>query len=195
MLSSARARRTVTAVAATVLGLSALAATAAPASAEVKELADGRGDTWTYDQDGPVKKSGHPEADLRNVVINHTVDEVRVRARYVDLKKVGDGGGLQVDVLTPDDTAYSGSVYGIPGEWSGQSAVFSGGEGQVCGVTHTMDYAKDVVTLTMPIGCFGDAEWVKVMVTGYWGRSSGFYLDNAHNARVNGAYTGQISRG
>lgn len=194
MISSARTRLA-SAAAVGALALTTVLAAAVPASAEVKRRADPRGDTWTYDTDGPVKVGGHPEADLRRVVVKHSARKVVVTARFANLKKLGDGGGLQVDLSTADDTTYGASASAGPGGWKGESSVYSGEEID-CGVDHSMGYRKDVVVLTMPTRCFDKPRWIKVRVFSFWSPSSeDFYFDDAYSKGYEGTLTRRIKRG
>ncbi len=153
------------------LALTTVLAAAVPASAEVKRRADPRGDTWTYDTDGPVKVGGHPEADLRRVVVEHSARKVVVTARFANLKKLGDGGGLQVDLSTADDTTYGASASAGPGAWKGESSVYSGEE------------------IEKP-------RWIKVRVFSFWSPSSDdFYFDDAYSKGYEGTLTRRIKRG
>jgi hypothetical protein len=194
--------RLASAVAATALAATDVLACAGSASAEVKEFADGRGDTWTYKDSGPVKKPGHPEADLRRVSVDHTTEAVTVRARLVDLQKIGQFGGLDVTVVTSSggEESYGLSVAGSKGAWKGEVALWmygTDGSAEVeCALGHDLDYAKDRITLSAPTTCFGDPEWVKVAITSYWAPTKKtFFVDNPANGKEYMRLTGQLTRG
>jgi len=198
LISSAFARRAVSAAAATVLGLSVVA-TAAPANADSRTLKDGRGDTWDVTQKEPVKRSGHPEGDLRKVTIKHTARKLVVTARTQNLKKTGQGVGAIVSIKTPD-AVYDAAVYGEPGAWQGQSYV-SGGTGgtagtQPCETGGVMNYTKDVMTLTIPASCLARPDWVKLNISGLLLTSSDkAFFDSATSNKAEGGYTRRIEKG
>lgn len=193
MISSARARRVSAAVAATVLGLSVVA-TAAPASADSRTLKDGKGDTWLVSGAEPEKKAGHPEGDLRKVVIKHTARKLVVTARFQNLQKSGNGVALQAQIDTPGDIIYGVSAFGEPGNWKGEAALY--GSPEACSVGHTMNYRKDVISVSVPSRCLERPDWVKLEVYGLFEKSdSKFFVDNAHNGKLDGEYTRRIERG
>ena len=193
--------RLVSTLAATTLAATAVLASAGSAAAEVKEFADGRGDTWTYKKSGPVKESGHPEVDLRRVSVDHTTEALTVKARIVDLQKTGQYVGLDVTVVTSSggDESYGLSVAGSKGAWAGESALWMyGGDSSAeieCAIEHDLDYATDRITLSAPTSCFGDPEWVKVAIASYWAAKKRFVIDNPANGKEYMNLTGRLTRG
>ena len=193
MISSARARRLGAFAAATVLGLSV--ATAAPASAETRTLKDGKGDTWNVTTDPPEKQGGHPQADLRKVVIKHTDRKVVVTARTQDLKKSGTVLGMTVAVDTASDATYSGYVAGEPGAWGGE-AYFSASDGTTCSPKGSMNYRRDLMTLSFPRSCVGRPEAVRLQVAGvYVNNADKVFYDDPMSKKLEFGFTRRIEKG
>ena len=194
MITSARARRIATAAAATVLALSTVAV-AGPANADSRTLKDGKGDTWNVSGSEPKKASGHPEGDVRKVVVKHTGRKLVVSVHTQNLKKSGSGVGATMQVKAAGGGQYDSAVYGEPGSWNGNS-YFSGSEGVNCDTDETMNYKKDVMTLSVPTRCFGRPDWVKVNVSGIWVSSSEkLFFDSASSRKAQGDFTRRIAAG
>lgn len=194
MISSVLARRATAAVAATVLGLSVVA-TAAPATADSRTLKDGKGDTWNVARAEPRKQAGHPEGDLRKVVIKHSARTLIVSARVQNLKKKGDATGITVEIDTPSDVTYSADAYGLRGQRKGQ-ADLRASDGTTCNPKGSMNYRKDVVTLKVPTRCLSRPAWVRAKILGIHleNEQKAFY-DSAHSAKLEPTFTRRIERG
>ena len=194
MISHARTRRATTAVAALVLGLTA-AATAAPASADTRTLKDGRGDTWNVTQDVPTKQGGHPEGDLRKVVIKHTARKLVVTSRFQNLKKAGQGVGAYANIDVPGDVSYGAGVFGTPGAWKGQTSFYAS-DGTTCEPSRRMNYRTDVARLSVPTRCLGRPDWVRLQVYGQFAPNQDkYFIDSAHGVKLDSQYTRRIERG
>ncbi len=195
MISSVLARRAASAAVVTVLSLAAVVATAASASAESRTLKDGRGDTWQIFGTEPARKPGHPEADVRKVVVKHTARKVVVRARVQDLRREGQAITLAVDIDTPSDVTYSASADAWRGSWKGTTTFFAG-DSRTCEPRHSLSYGKDVIRLSVPTRCLARPAWVRaqVKVIHVTGRGRAFF-DNAHNRQLQGEFTRRIRRG
>lgn len=181
------------------LAASAVLATAGPASAEIKKFSDGKNDTWTYSEQGAVKDTSFPEADLTKVTFDHRAKKVVVKANVVNLRKSGDGGGMSVELTTPADTDYYVSVFAGPGSWKGAPALWgydeNGGADVKCKVGRTMDYADDRITLSVPTSCIEKPQWIKTSIYQYWGKDGTYVQDNPANKKDLMESTGKISRG
>lgn len=192
MISPVHARRLAALAATTALGLSV--ATAAPASADSRTLKDGKGDTWDVTQSDPVKKSGHPEGDVRKAVVKHTGRKLVVTVHTQNLKKSGEAVGAIMQVKAAGGGVYDAAVYGEEGAWNGQS-YFSGSDVS-CETDETMNYKKDRMTLSVPTRCFDRADWVKVNISGIWvSNNDKVFFDSATSKKAEGDFTRRIAAG
>ncbi|QIK65961.1 hypothetical protein G7072_06080 [Nocardioides sp. HDW12B] len=153
--------------AAATAGLAAVLSTvavAAPASAEVFGHTDPARDVTAID--GP--RPGVTNGDIRGVRFEHARRNVTLRATFRDLAREGAGLQQYVFVETPV-TSYQFLVVAGPGGWRGEFIPF--GDDAGCGGTEfKLDYGRDVFTLSLPRGCVGNPQWVKVglaTVTGF----------------------------
>jgi hypothetical protein len=194
VITSVRARRIATAAAATVIALSTVA-TAAPANADSRTLKDGKGDTWNVSGTEPKKASGHPEADLRKVVIRHTDRRIIVTGRTQNLRKAGQTLGMTVAVDTASDATYNGYVLGERGAWGGE-AYFSASDGTACSPKGSMNYRRDLMTLSFPRSCVGRPEWVRLQVAGvYVNNADKIFYDDPMSKKLEFGFTRRIEKG
>ena len=135
----------------------ALTLSAGPAAAERVTVVDRRGDVLKVEE-GATSGVPAPDStfDVWRSTFAHTTDRVVVRVLFDDLRRTGKR--LQVWVNLRDGrgrTSYVG-VEAVPGQRTG-SAWLMGGRGQArpCRVRHRIDYARDVVRVSLPRTCVG----------------------------------------
>ncbi len=149
-----RAGRYVAVAAAAVLGL---ALSAGPAAADRVKVADRRGDVVKVEEGATSGKPAPGSTfDVWRSTFAHTPGRVVARVRFDDLRRTGKR--LRVWVNLEDGrgrTSYVG-VEGVPGDRSGR-AWLMGDRGQdvTCRVRHRIDYARDVVRVSLPRTCVG----------------------------------------
>jgi hypothetical protein len=180
-LRTARRIATTTAVAALLAPLAA-----APAAAESVGLADPRGDTWTTNQHYEWERhDGRSQADLTRVRIAHNEHAVVVRARYAHLNRTGLTFQLGASIRTDQGKTSYATVRRDRGQWRGTSGISERRRPQRdCGVTHRIDYERDVVRLRIPRECLDGPRWVRLQVRTSWGTHEDTVTDNPHNTRA-----------
>jgi len=156
-------------------------------------LRDGAGDVWvsTPDSSDPTKTS-FPAADVTRAVARHARYAVRVRMRFVDLRRSG-YQELAAHIETPrlDHYGYGAYVYSQPGQRRGWAELYdenySDDQPIRCdGLRHRFNYDKNLVTLRIPRRCLGRPQWVKVTIGSNMTVNSSlenerYYSDNPHN--------------
>jgi hypothetical protein len=149
-------------------------------------LADGSGDVWKFYTDTETSRRvpHFPLADVTRMAVDYSTDALRIRMRFVDLRRVGTqlfwhelripGYHLQA-VLTAKQ-----------GHWKGER-YFQGDDGsRTCpGFTRTIDYRRNVVEMRLPSTCLHDAPWVDVGAYNelYHNQSGPNYFDQPFNHR------------
>jgi len=188
-------RRVITATAAAAL-LSPLAA--GPAAARTTGLSDPRGDSWTTNAQYEWERvDGPSQADLTRVTIAHNRRAVVVRARYAHLDRKGFTFQLGMGIRA---NTQRGSSYAVVmrdrRKWRGTSGISDGrGPERDCGVTHRIDYRRDLVRLRIPRACLDNPRWVRLQVGTSWGTRKTTITDNPHNRRASSrAWTHRITR-
>jgi hypothetical protein len=157
-------------------------------------LRDGPGDVWTRvsDQEEPTR-ADFPAADVTRVLVSHGPAAVRVRMRFDDLRRVG----IQRYVLeigTPRNV-YFAHVVSAPRARRGTHRFDSSRTSGCRGMTHRINYVRNVVTTRIPRRCLGRPQWVRVGLENTLTRDPGkhrtVFTDNPHN---HGAFSDEVTR-
>lgn len=162
-------------------------ATAAAAAAGEVALRDGRGDMWRMDFNGNTEKAPQTRAgDVRRAVFRHGPENVVVRQRFVDVRRIGSYSLYTVRIQNGASVQREVRVEAGPHAWRGAATVFNRrGERLDCHVEHRIDYDGDVVVISVPRACLGTPKRVRAMADSSWAdkRRHVFLMDNPHNAR------------
>jgi hypothetical protein len=148
-------------------------------------LQDGTGDVWTISGDSEeFTKTTFASADVTRAVVRHGHSAVRIRMRFADLRRVG-YQAYDATVFTPRRGDYLVTVGSGPGARRGTHQ-WKAGESRCRGLTHTIDYDSNLVTMRIPRSCLGRPRWVKVRLENFTSigddeSSATFYADNPHN--------------
>ena len=158
-----------------------LAATSAPASAEVVRHRDPVGDvarspvgTNAYLPD-PTQVRG----DIVAIRVSFARRAVWIRYRLQDLATAGNGNFHLVGLVS-DRRDRSVKIDAYPNHWEGR-AVVTNAQGRVvaCPVTHHLDYDRNRVGLRVPRSCLGKASWVRVGARTTVAGTTYAYVDDA----------------
>lgn len=158
--------------------------TAGTAAAEGLTVRDARGDVQARDMetDEPTGQAGVANGDIVRTVMRHNDSRISVRIKYVDLRKAGDGRGDVVRVVTNEGVRRDVQVFAAPGMWRGDAGMSRPNGNPVdCGVTHKINYDKNVTTLSFPRTCVSNPRWVQLGVGAMWMKfqASVYYADDA----------------
>lgn len=161
-----------------------VATSAGAASAREVLLRDPAGDMWRRDLQGSISEAPNSHlGDVRRALFRHDQRKIVVRQRFVDLRRTGDYAQYAVRIESAAGTYREVRVEASRRSWAGRSRVFNRrGDRVECATTHDIDYAADVVVMTVPRTCIGTPGKVRATASNY--RSDvnhHFLMDNPHN--------------
>lgn len=176
------------------------------ASAATLAAPDAAGDVWksTFDPqtaEETVEPAGSQvNVDLVRTVVKHTDTRLVVVARYADLAKSTNRffvySQLRTDEGVKRDIGIDATM-----RWSG-TAFLMGPRGEVrCdGLRHSVDYAADVATVSVPRSCLSKPRWVQTRTgaIGFPADGAGdeAYLDSASDDTADEpSWTARVRRG
>jgi hypothetical protein len=157
-------------------------------------LRDGPGDVWTgLSHDQEPTPAEFPAADVTRAFVRHAPFAVRIRMRFVDLRRVGTQRyGVQIG--TPSNV-YFAQVVSAPGARRGTHRFDSSQTSGCRGMTHRIRYVRNVVSMRIPRRCLERPRWVRVGLENTLTRNHGehetIYRDNPHN---HGAFSDEVTR-
>ena len=190
--------------AALTLPLSALniptvvSAASAPVSRVV--LDDPTGDVWAIGEGEnaePVSAGDVPTADVVRAVVRHGRRNVLVRMTFTNLRRVEPQDYSAMIV----SRRRFGAVFvsAGPRRWKGRHQLVNGNFATVkCpGLTHSIDYDTEQVTMSVPRGCLGRPSWVRVDMTNFVfrGKTEADFqeiTDNPHSADPDSSLTRRL---
>ena len=156
---------------------------AGAASAREVMLRDAAGDMWRKDQGNISEAPNSQVGDVRRALFRHDQRNIVVRQRFVDLRRSGDYAQYVVRIESAAGTYREVRVEASPRSWAGKRRVFNRrGDLVECATTHRIDYATNVVVMTLPRTCIGTPRTVRATASNY--RSDvnhHFLMDNPHN--------------
>jgi hypothetical protein len=138
-------------------GVLGLTLSAGPAAAERVTVADRRGDVLKVEEGAT---SGEPAPgstfDVWRSTFAHTPERVVARVRFDDLRPTGKRLRVWVNLRDGRGRTHHVGVEAVPGDRSG-TAWLMGDRGRdlPCRVRHRIDYADDVVRVSLPRTCLG----------------------------------------
>jgi hypothetical protein len=149
---------------------------ATPAYADAVTVTDETADVWeaVYHSDTDttefVSAGSVPNMDVESVRIRHLANRIVVKATYVELKREGVifGGTSRLRFNDGPTVGFSLDTYN---RWGGESVLYESGSGDPIrcgGFDHSIDYAANVVEVSIPRSCVGNPRWVEAtyMATG-----------------------------
>jgi hypothetical protein len=187
------------ATATTSLGVPAAATGETPA--HTITLTDPTGDVWSISdgENAPSPAGDAPSADVVRAVVTHRPHRVSVRMKFSDLRRA-DTAFYNATIVTPRRLRAAFVMTG-PRRWGGRHLLVDGNFAKVrCpGFRHSVDYAADQVTMTLPRACLGNPRWVRVELGNgiFRGNSEATFqeiIDNPHSTRADGGMTPRIYR-
>src|SRR4051812_4526949 len=155
--------------------LAALAA-AMPAYADAVTTTDETADVWeaVYHSDTDttdyVNAGSVLNMDVESVRVRHLANRIVVKATYVELRREGVifGASSRLRFNDGPTVGFSLDTYN---RWGGESVLYESGSGDPIrcgGFDHSIDYATNVVEVSIPRTCVGNPRWVEAsyMATG-----------------------------
>ncbi len=188
-----------------VLAVLALTLAAAPASAARLVTHDGTGDVYEKG-DGEVyaEVGTRTNADVVGSALRHTDRRVHASVRYADLVAGDDRVITPVRVHASTGKTYVLRVSAGPGEREGTARLlrYTGTGARTVrvacpGLQHSVSYADDLVSVSVPRGCLGSPAWVRYGGTVRTVDASGAVFTDAllGGDAVDDLYSGRIRRG
>ncbi|HEY6933611.1 MAG TPA: hypothetical protein VI452_09445 [Marmoricola sp.] len=105
------------------------------------------------------------DPDIVRMTVRHTGQRVNTRLRLRDLARTGDLAMVGLKVRTNEHVHRELDVFSAPGQWGGRTMFSSPRKSVTCkGVRHHLDYATNVITLSIPSSCLSNPRWVQVGV-------------------------------
>lgn len=150
--------------------LAAVLLPASPATAATLAYGDPTGDVWrsTFDVESEqetIEPAGSPvNADLVRTTVRHTATKVVLKGRYADLQKAENRYLFGVELRTDEGLKREIGVETLSRPGWGGTPYFAKRDGETpCrGLGHSIDYATETVTVTVPRTCLSKPRWVQV---------------------------------
>ena len=160
-----------------------VAATTSTAQAQTISNTDTAGDMSSidYETGAMTPAPGQTRNDVISTRMRHGAYRVSVRVEYAELQRVADSENLlQIEMVTNEGVRRSLTLEAMAGDWDGHTELTNGRERLVrCAVRHSIDYTKNVMTVSFPRRCASRPAWVKFRVAAGGFGDSGLYIDDA----------------
>jgi hypothetical protein len=158
-------------------------------------LHDGRGDVWGVtgfgEEDSYVPAGSQPAADVTAAVAAHGRGSVRIRMRFVDLRRVSQA---YVAFIRSRDDLFLAYIEANRRNPAGRHELldYSAASGVDCaGFAHDLEYDTDRVVVRIPRSCLDRPRWVRISLSNYRYRSEDAQFpevtDNPHNRGGSGS--------
>jgi hypothetical protein len=175
--------------------------TAAPVSAAQLTLNDARGDMW-FIEEGSTEPDPAPEArvgDFVRATFRHTDRRVKVRSKFVELRRTGRRFEMFVTMRDQDRRETIAMVRPSRQDRNGRTRLFTGrGQDIACNLRHRVNYARNTVRISFPRRCVDNPRWLRFQATSsQYGHSLRFaHVDDPNTATEPSlALTGRVRRG
>jgi len=134
---------------------------------------------WENDETRPAPNQ--VRNDVLRTTMTHGAKRISIRVKYAELRRVGDGHGEYVQVVTNEGVRRGIEVSADPGHWAGRAEMWrERDESEVrCAIRHSIDYTRNVIAVSFPRQCTSSPRWVKFRVLGFRAGENVFYLDDA----------------
>lgn len=189
-------------------GLAAAALTAAltglahsPAGAATLGKADPRGDVHRVNGDDTTAPAARVvNVDLTRVTVAHSSTAVTFTGRYADLRANDDIITFFAEIRTNESVRRMVALTAAPEFRKGQASLFRpDGNGASCpGLRHTIDYATNVVRVSIPRSCLSQPRWVQHRTTAsafVGGSLARIFIDPAGTAAAEPTWSARILAG
>jgi hypothetical protein len=158
------------------------------ASAQRADLRDARGDVWRSDFSGHTEPAPQSRTgDVRRALFVHGSARIVIRQRFVDLRRIGDYALFTVRIQTGANLYRELRVEASRHGWRGTAKVFNRrGDRVGCDASHQIDYAKNVVVMSLPRSCLKFPKRIRATAGSYRAnrKRAVFLMDNPHNGRA-----------
>jgi len=150
----------------------------ATAQAASRTFVDGPGDVWA----GAVKVPDRDQGDILRTTFTHSQRQVVVRTAFADLRRQG-----RILVFTRLRTNTGQvrklSVTATRNQWRGQAMLLTRRGAPVrCRISHTIDYAANVVVVRLPRTCLDNPRTVEAKFgVATWNKAQRVFTDNPIN--------------
>lgn len=174
--------------------------TAAAAELTVK---DARGDVSKFAaaSETTTPAPGVKNGDVLRTAFRHNDRRISARVKFTELARIGQLGVHGLRLVTNEGVRRDVSILATKNMWRGQAEMSRpNGMPVDCDITHKIDYATNVVTLSFPRACVSDPRWVRLGFGSVWMKSA----DTAYgdDAQISGGLnennlklSGRIRRG
>jgi hypothetical protein len=145
--------------------------------------ADAAGDMVKLDH---VTEEGRPAPnqvhnDVLRTTLTHSATRISIRVKYAELRRVGDGHGQFMRLVTNEGARRDLDVSAYPGRWAGSTEMRRGRDGQEvqCAIRHSIDYTRNSIAVSFPRQCASSPRWVQFRVGAFRFGETAAYLDDA----------------
>ena len=175
-------RRSTRLVLALTVGAGLVAATPGAAQARTVSDADAVKDMSRLldGEEGGFKAAPrHRLNEVKSTDLFHTADKVGAELTLAQLSKTG-VLSWSVEIISSKGEVRHARLYAREGSWSGELTVDDpeAGEDVECG-RYDIDYADDVVRMTLPKDCIGGGRWMRFRVFAGHSTDNGYFVDDA----------------
>jgi hypothetical protein len=164
---------------------------AGAASARSLSIHDATGDTWQMDTSSDTESylpaGSQANVDLVRTIVRHTAKKVNVIGRYTELKRSGPALFFVVAVRTNEGVRRDVGVQTILRPCGQHMFEKRDGRTARCrGISHTVDYARETISVSVPRSCLGNPRWVQVTPGAVGMTPAGdVYVDNGYDSTSN----------
>ena len=121
--------------------------------------------------------------DVLRTTMTHGATRISIRVKYAELRRLGDGHGEIVQVVTNEGVRRRLDLLADGGDfhWAGSMWMSRGRDGNEvrCAIRHSIDYTRNVIAVSFPRRCASSPRWVKFRVVGFRYVGDGDYYDDA----------------
>ena len=119
--------------------------------------------------------------DVLRTTLTHSATRISIRVKYAELRRLGEGHGQFVQMVTNEGARRFLDVSAHPGNWAGRTDMWRpSGDGEVqCAIRHSIDYTRNVIAVSFPRQCASSPRWVKFRVGAQRYGEGGAFIDDA----------------
>jgi len=168
-------------VAALAAGLVVAGSSAAQAQSITDADAAGDMVNFGYDDEESRPAPNQVRNDVLRTTLTHGATRISIRVKYAELRRLGQGHGQYVQMVTNEGVRRGLDVSAYPNNWAGGTGMWrERDESSVrCAIRHSIDYTRNVIAVSFPRQCASSPRWVKFRVAAQRYGEGGIYLDDA----------------
>ena len=119
--------------------------------------------------------------DVLRTTMTHGTRMISIRVKYAELRRLDDGHGQFVQMVTNEGIRRKLYLLTESGHWAGSTWMERGRDGGLvrCAIRHSMKYTDNVIAVSFPRRCVGSPRWVKFRVVAIRFVGDGDYYDDA----------------